>query len=213
MAARTLGSWRRPRTWRAVCATGDDRRNCSNGIASAASTPPSRGRHVAQAAGARRCRKQSKPRESLTGPGELRTWIWSRSGWHAAILECWGETFDNVRLRRRLLAVSCSAVLPSSVAIEPCVRRTCVLALTSRDFPPHLVGRLVLAEADVNRVPQQVVSRPGQVGDLGDKLRLDPMHPRKNERRPKRVCETAGRSEAMSCGLAGPVVAADRQGP
>jgi hypothetical protein len=49
-------------------------------------------------------------------------------------------------------AVSCSAVLPSSLAIEPCVRRTCVLALTSRDFSPHLVGWLVLAEADVNSV-------------------------------------------------------------
>jgi hypothetical protein len=49
-------------------------------------------------------------------------------------------------------AVSCSAVLPSSLAIEPCVRRTCVLALTSRDFSPHLVGWLVLAEAGVNSV-------------------------------------------------------------
>ena len=48
---------------------------------------------------------------------------------------------------------------------------------------PHLVCRLVLAQADVDRVAQKVVSRPGQIGDLCDKLRLDPMHARKNERR------------------------------
>ena len=44
------------------------------------------------------------------------------------------------------------AVLPSSLKIEPCVRRTCVLTLTSRDFSPHLVGWLVFAEANVNSV-------------------------------------------------------------
>jgi hypothetical protein len=40
--------------------------------------------------------------------------------------------------------LSCSVLSPSSLAIEPCVRRTCVLALTSRHFSPHLVGWLVL---------------------------------------------------------------------
>jgi hypothetical protein len=32
-------------------------------------------------------------------------------------------------------------------------------------------------------VAKQPVGRPGQIGDLGDKLRLDPAHPGKNERR------------------------------
>jgi hypothetical protein len=35
----------------------------------------------------------------------------------------------------------------------------------------------------VNRMPQEVVGGPGQIGDLGDKLRLDPMDTRKDERR------------------------------
>ena len=52
-------------------------------------------------------------------------------------------------------------------------------ALTAPGFcvglPPNIIGRLVLAQADVNRVSQEVVGRPGQIGDLGDKLRLDPM--------------------------------------
>jgi hypothetical protein len=48
---------------------------------------------------------------------------------------------------------------------------------------PHLIGWLVLPQSHVNRVPQEVVGRPGQVRDLGDKLRLDPVHPRKDERR------------------------------
>ena len=51
------------------------------------------------------------------------------------------------------------AVLPSSLAIEPCVRRTRVLALTSHDFSPHLVGWLVFPQPHVNRVPQEVVCR------------------------------------------------------
>jgi hypothetical protein len=32
-------------------------------------------------------------------------------------------------------------------------------------------------------VPQKIVGRPGQVGDLGNELRLDPMQAGKNERR------------------------------
>jgi hypothetical protein len=43
---------------------------------------------------------------------------------------------------------------------------------------PHLIGRLVLAQSDVNRVPQKVVGGPGQIGDLGDELWLDPMNAR-----------------------------------
>ena len=47
---------------------------------------------------------------------------------------------------------------------------------------PHLAV-LVVVEADVNRVPKQTVSRPGQKGDLGDQLRLDPVDAREDERR------------------------------
>jgi hypothetical protein len=43
------------------------------------------------------------------------------------------------------------------------------------NLSPHLTGRLVLPQPDVNRVPQQIVGRPGQKGDLSDKLRFDPM--------------------------------------
>jgi hypothetical protein len=46
----------------------------------------------------------------------------------------------------------------------------------SRGFPSHLIDRLVLPEADVKRVAQEVVGRPRQIGDLGDQLWLDPMH-------------------------------------
>jgi hypothetical protein len=45
----------------------------------------------------------------------------------------------------------------------------------SGSFPSLLVRRLVLAETDVNRVPQEIVDGPGQVGDLRDEPRLDPM--------------------------------------
>jgi hypothetical protein len=50
-------------------------------------------------------------------------------------------------------------------------------------LPPYLIGRLVLAETDVNRVAQEVVGRPCQKGDLGDKFRLDPMNARQHKRR------------------------------
>jgi hypothetical protein len=45
-------------------------------------------------------------------------------------------------------------------------------------FSSDLVRRLVYAEPDINRVPQKVVGRSGQVGDLGHKLWLDPMDAR-----------------------------------
>jgi hypothetical protein len=43
---------------------------------------------------------------------------------------------------------------------------------SARGFPPDVLRRLVLTEADVNRVSQEAVYRPGQVSGLGDKLRL-----------------------------------------
>jgi hypothetical protein len=38
---------------------------------------------------------------------------------------------------------------------------------------PDIRRRLVLAQPDVNRMSQEVVGRPGQVCDLGNKLWLD----------------------------------------
>jgi hypothetical protein len=35
---------------------------------------------------------------------------------------------------------------------------------------PNLIGRLVFAQPDINRVSQEVVGRPSQIGDLGDNL-------------------------------------------
>jgi hypothetical protein len=50
-------------------------------------------------------------------------------------------------------------------------------------FTPHLVGRLILAKPNIDRMTQEVVGRPGQIGDLPDELWLDPMDAGKNERR------------------------------
>jgi len=63
----------------------------------------------------------------------------------------------------------------------------------SRGFPPDLRRWLVRAEADVNRVTQEVVGRPGQIGDLGDELRLDPMNAGRTSGEPKRVLRGGGR--------------------
>jgi hypothetical protein len=45
----------------------------------------------------------------------------------------------------------------------------------SREFLPNLRGRLVGPEPHINRLPQEPVLGPGQVGDLRHQLRLDPM--------------------------------------
>ena len=60
-------------------------------------------------------------------------------------------------------------------------------------YPPEFRRQMVdlvrsgrmpeMAQPDIDRVAQEVVGRPGQIGDLDDKLRLDPVHARKNERR------------------------------
>ena len=49
-------------------------------------------------------------------------------------------------------------------------------------FAPHLLRRLIFAEADIDRMSQEAVGRPGQISDLGNDLRLDPMNARQNER-------------------------------
>jgi hypothetical protein len=51
----------------------------------------------------------------------------------------------------------------------------------------YLVGQLVLPQPSVNCVPQEVVGRPGQKGDLEDKLRLDPVEAREDSGEPNRV--------------------------
>jgi hypothetical protein len=53
----------------------------------------------------------------------------------------------------------------------------------SRGFLPNVHRLLVLSEPNENGVAKQSVSRPSQIRDLGDKLRLDPVDAGKNERR------------------------------
>jgi hypothetical protein len=80
---------------------------------------------------------------------------------------------------------------PLASALARCARRFC-------SFAPHLLGRLVFPQLDVNGVSQKVVSCPGQIGDLGDKLRLDPMHTRKTGGPPpSRVQKTMNSQEFM----------------
>jgi hypothetical protein len=50
------------------------------------------------------------------------------------------------------------------------------------DFSSHLTCRLVGPKPDEDRVAQQSVAGPGQIGDFGDELRLDPMNARQYER-------------------------------
>jgi hypothetical protein len=45
-------------------------------------------------------------------------------------------------------------------------------------LPPHLIGRLIFPQSDIDGVSQQIVRGPGQIGDLNDELRLDPMDAR-----------------------------------
>ena len=49
-------------------------------------------------------------------------------------------------------------------------------------FSPDIRRRFVLTEADENGLAKQPVGRPGQERDLRDEFRLDPVHPRKNQR-------------------------------
>jgi hypothetical protein len=56
------------------------------------------------------------------------------------------------------------------------------------DFPSNLHRPIVRPQPNIDRLTQQVVSRPGQIGDLGDKLGLDPMDAGERTRGdPKRV--------------------------
>src|ERR1700722_20032898 len=77
---------------------------------------------------------------------------------------------------------------------------------------PHLLGRFVLTQPDVNCVAQKIVCGPSQISYLGDKLRLDPMKTRQNEWGAK-WSAAVRRSGPMSCGLADPGGGADRRAP
>jgi hypothetical protein len=52
-----------------------------------------------------------------------------------------------------------------------------------RNGPNYIASRLVLSNAVKDYMAKEVVVRPGQVGDLDNHLRPDPMHARQNERR------------------------------
>ena len=43
-------------------------------------------------------------------------------------------------------------------------------------FPPDLARRLVLAQADENRVTKKAIIRPTQIGDFGDQFGPEPMN-------------------------------------
>ena len=64
----------------------------------------------------------------------------------------------------------------------------CRGGLRMRRTTAHLGRRLVLAQTFVDDLAQQVFIRPGQILDLGDQLRLDPMHAAEHERRAKPAC-------------------------
>jgi hypothetical protein len=53
----------------------------------------------------------------------------------------------------------------------------------ARDFSLYIARRLILAQADIDRVSQEIVGRPSQIGDLADQLRLNPVNTGENERR------------------------------
>jgi hypothetical protein len=84
-----------------------------------------------------------------------------------------------------------------------------VLLLSAPGLPPHLLRWLVLAQPNINRVTQEVVGRPRQIGDLGDKFRLDPMHARQDKRRSEARCTR--RRDAQRGGFAGERVQAAPQ--
>src|SRR5271166_3805056 len=52
---------------------------------------------------------------------------------------------------------------------------------SSRALASDFAGRLVVPEANEDGVAKQAVLSPGQIGDLGDQLRADPMHLREDE--------------------------------
>jgi Ethanolamine ammonia-lyase light chain (EutC) len=89
---------------------------------------------------------------------------------HAAARDAVMVALDVAALASRLVP------LPSSVM-------TAVSCAGDRREYLDLVGRLVIAEAGVNRVTQEPVGHPCQIGDFDYKLRLNPMNAGENEGR------------------------------
>jgi hypothetical protein len=65
----------------------------------------------------------------------------------------------------------------------------------------------------LNRMPQEIVGRPGEIGDLRDKLWLNPVDARKNERRAERVLRGGGTLRGDDLRLSALGRAADRRDP
>ena len=85
------------------------------------------------------------------------------------------------------------AVLEEAVANEDASRDASAFAdAKATPLPSHLVGRLVRSEPDINRLPQEPIPGPRQIGDLGDQLRLNPMHSGRTSGDPKRVLRGGG---------------------
>jgi hypothetical protein len=61
----------------------------------------------------------------------------------------------------------------------------CQLSVRMRHRAAHLDGRLVVTQALINDLTQEVVVGPGQEFDFGDKLGPHPMHAAEHERRSK----------------------------
>ena len=55
----------------------------------------------------------------------------------------------------------------------------------SRDLPPNLRCGLVRSKPNENRLSQETVVGPSQIGNFSDKLRFDPVHLGKNKGRPE----------------------------
>ena len=70
---------------------------------------------------------------------------------------------------------------------------TVLIPIPNKDFDPtevavswkvlNLGGRLVGSEPHINRLPQEPVLGPGQIGNLDDEPWLDPMHAGQDQRR------------------------------
>jgi hypothetical protein len=54
-------------------------------------------------------------------------------------------------------------------------------------LPPDLARRLVLAQADENRVTKNAIVQPTQIGNFGDRFGPEPMNPGQLQRPPKPV--------------------------
>jgi hypothetical protein len=95
-------------------------------------------------------------------------------------------------------SLSCSGVAPrgdSNLRLSGiCAFRPQQPLSLARRFPTNLGCWLVGSEPNEDRVSQQSVGSPGQIGNLRDQPRLNSMHAGKNERRSE--ARLAGRRQA-----------------